>query len=264
MDSPLRRTALIFATLVFTSFASPAAAQQSPPDSPPQSVPPAPPPDLRGSTEPAAAAPRHRWVNTGGYLTPEPRQRSSARSSPKREATPVHRHSTSRHAGKSDARAAKPITRAELSRCKSLTSHQLKRNSKCQTALREQTRPGVKKASPAVRLSKAELRRCKALSSRQLRRNAKCQAALSPEAKTNRAKERPAKTLSKAELRRCQKMSYTQLLRNRDCAAQLQRELNAKESKNDSRSHKSTSARPRKATSSKDRGARQAAKRHRS
>src|SRR6478672_10781587 len=89
----LRRAALICATLVLTTFAAPVRSQQTTPASTQQSVPPAPPPDSRGTAGPTSAAPQHRWVNTGGYLTPEPRQKSSTRKAQKTQSKATSSHS---------------------------------------------------------------------------------------------------------------------------------------------------------------------------
>jgi len=264
MESLMGRAALICATLVFSGIGSPAAAQQqSTPESSQQSVPPAPPPDLRGATAPASETPTHRWVNTGGYLTPAPRRTTAARSSPKHQAKPAPgRSSKARAASKREDRSAKSMTQAELKNCKALSHRQLRHNSKCQTALRERSKPAAREAGSAKALSKSELRHCKSLSPRQLRRNAKSQAALRPEPKSIRTKDRPAKTLSKAELRRCQAMSYRQLLRNDACAAQLQREIRAGSQGNHHAGSKAA-VRKKKAPAPKDRRVRQSAKRHR-
>jgi hypothetical protein len=187
MESLTRRAALICATLVFVGFASRVAAQQTAPDSPPQSVPPAPPPDLRSATEPTFAAPRHRWVDMGGYLTPAIRHTGSARSSLKRQAkaSPA-RPKKARHANKPEGRSAKSMTKAELSHCKSLTRRQLQRSSKCQVALRGEQKPAAHKSRPPKALSKTEQRRCQKMTYQQLLRNADCADLLQRELETSK------------------------------------------------------------------------------
>src|SRR5690349_12072058 len=172
MEPYLRRAALICATFLFTISGSPAAAQQAAPDSSAQqqSVPPAPPPDLRGAAGTTSAAPRHRWVETGGYLRPEPRRKISVRSAPKRHATAAPVRWKAHQPKRSEARTVKPakLTKAELRHCKSLTSRQLRRDGKCKAAL--QTEVKVRK-SPAKVLSKTETRRCRTMTYHQLLRN---------------------------------------------------------------------------------------------
>ena len=186
MESCLRRAARICATLLLAISGSPAAAQQAAPDSSSQqqqSVPPAPPPDLRGATEPTSAAPRHRWVEAGGYLRPEPRRKASTRRAPRRQATATPVGSKTHHAKKTEARSARPakLTKAELRHCKGLTRRQLRRDSKCKAALQAEKKPVVQKPAQAKPLSKAEQRRCQKMSYSQLLRNKACAAMLQRE-----------------------------------------------------------------------------------
>jgi hypothetical protein len=216
MESFMRRVALIFAAATIGLFSSPLEAQQSTPDQTqppqPQSAPgvaPAPP---------TAVGSSHRWVDTGGYLTLEPRRKSSTPSSSKRKAATATAHSKKgrhaaeseiRHAAKSGTRAAKPLSKAELKRCKGLSSRELKRNSKCRTALQAEKKPSAHKS-------------------------------------------KPAKSLSKAETRRCQKMNYQQLLKNADCAALLQREVEAGKRTTHRSKGKKAAEHPKKAAPAKD------------
>lgn len=137
---------------------------------------------MRGTTQPTSTAPRHRWVNTGGFLTPEPRQKSSTRKTQSKHSKPASGHSRkAAHASKHDDRTAKAIGKSELKRCKGLSQRQLKRNSKCQAALKAEKKAAARKAQPAKSLSKAETRRCKKMSYSQLLRNKDCAALLQRE-----------------------------------------------------------------------------------
>lgn len=182
MEPYLRRAALICATLLFTISGSHAAAQSAPDSSSQQSVPPAPPPDLRGATGPTSAAPRHRWVEMGGYLRPEARRKSPARSSPTRhaKAAPAHSEKVSR-ASKHATRASTSLTKAELRRCKALSHREIRRNGKCKAALQRDQKPTARKAPAVAAMSKAQTRRCRSMTYTQLLRNRECAALLQRE-----------------------------------------------------------------------------------
>jgi hypothetical protein len=179
MESIIRRAALICAALSLGVFSSALQAQQTTPEQPqtsqqqiPASVPPAPPPD-RDTTPPpfppmSRTAPRHRWVDMGGHR--------SARSHHVRSA--VRHPSAARHVGRHERQSANGLTKAELRRCKSLSHHQLRRNSKCQAALRSER---AARTHPAKTMTKAELRRCHRMSYRQLLQHQDCAALLQSE-----------------------------------------------------------------------------------
>lgn len=220
MESLIRRGALVCATIVFTALASQLPAQQAQPGQASTQelapgVPPTPPPETRNT---------HRWVNTGGYLTPEPRRKSAtqAQKSGKKRAKPASSRPTkATHTRKHEVRAAKSPSKAELKRCKGLTSRQLKHNSKCQTALKA-------------------------------------------DKKSTKQKAKPAKSLSKAEARRCQKMNYQQLLRHADCAALLQREVQAGQRTKHGSKDRKAAERSKKSAPAKDKKHQKSSKHRRS
>jgi hypothetical protein len=172
MESIIRRAALICAALSFGVFSSALQAQQTTPEQPqqqvPPSVPPAPPPDRETTPPPfppmSRTAPRHRFVDMGGHRSARSHHASSA----------VRHPSAARHVGRHERQSATGLTKAELRRCKSLSHHQLRRNSKCQAALRSERAAKTENHHPAKAMSKAELRRCHRMSYRQLLQHKDC------------------------------------------------------------------------------------------
>jgi len=73
-----------------------------------------------------------------------------------------------------ERQSERSLSKAELRQCKGLSRHQLRRNKKCEAALKRERAATAEKRRPAKTMSKAELRRCRAMSYRQLLRHRDC------------------------------------------------------------------------------------------
>src|SRR6185312_12049943 len=86
----------------------------------------------------------------------------------------VRHSSKARHVAVHGRQSEPSLSKAELRRCKGLSRHQLRRNKKCEAALKRERAATAEKRHPAKTMSKAELRRCHAMSYRQLLRHRDC------------------------------------------------------------------------------------------
>ncbi|MFL6720770.1 MAG: hypothetical protein ACJ8FT_03060 [Sphingomonas sp.] len=163
----MHRVVLVCAAFSFAIFASPLAAQQTPPPAetvPPASTAPQPPP----FPPMPSSRPSHRWVDVGAHHSASShhagpaRHHAAATRERHRAATTRERHAKAHREKKHGHQAAVHLSRKTIRQCHEMSYKQLMRNSNCRSLMRQELDTAESRHHKAAHVHKAAARRHKA------------------------------------------------------------------------------------------------------